>query len=524
MRPKTKAQMKENSSRILSRLRELDHEFPPWYRKLAVLTALTLPEMEVGQIFEAVRHQYPQVRWHPSLVEASLKILESDTVKYVSIRKEKDSEKYTLTSSGELLLEKCPFEQFLILRQLKDEFTAEFRTYEILIVVRDNDKGGISSGAISRHFQSKYGIRGNKRRAIKNTLDNMVFSRLLRVTGGTEKKGGHIYRLGIAAESLINKDRRVKMDNHSIKNFKQTVEQFFEEYEIHEIGRGEKSSIEQILDDLEQCKLDLSLRLPEEWAAHIVFLTDHLRTMRGDTWEKRALQCIGACILSRLLPSEVSVHILKDYPPPDTPLKSQYHIYTEIAREYYFNLTESYLDLKEYEEAFRSFDLLELLSWISFDFLILKGRITMLKCDMRKTRDARQVLSIFKDALKVSKGKERVIALFYMGLTQYLRGNFKVKEKVKPKTPEQEERHEILEKKMKPKTPEEEWEGKGAKELWESCLNMACTVDQEIMVRHNLANVYRMLGNLEKARETYERIIILAGDTCGREEFKVKSS
>lgn len=534
LRPRTKTQMKDNPSRVISRLKKLEHEFPPWYRKLAVLTALNQYGMEIDAIFKAVRDQYPQVRWSPLSVGASLKILERDKHKYVSTEKEKNSEKYTFTSTGELLLEKCPFQQFLILRKLKDEFTTEFRTYEILNMVRDNNKAGMSSGTIARYFQSKYGIRGNKRKAIRNTLENMIFSGLLRVSGGTKKRSGHMYHLGKTAESLLmnrerpaelllGKDWRDKMDNRSIQNFKEMVEQFFREHEIFGIKRDDKSSIEQILDDLEQCKLDLSLRLPEEWATHIVFLTDHLRHVKADTWEKRAFQCISACILSRLLPPEVSVRILKDYPPPTKPPEELHRSYTRIAQEYYSNLTEAYLDLGEYEKAFESFNYLELLSWKSFDFFILEGRIKMLQCDMRKTSEAREVLGAFKNALKMSKGKERVIALFYMGLAQYQRGDFEMKEKLKPTTPEEEERYKELEKRMKPKTHEEEWERKGAKEIWESCLKMPCTVDQEIVVRHNLANIYRMLGDLEKARENYERIIVLAGDFPEKEEFKVKS-
>jgi len=522
LRPRTITQIKNNPPKIHSRIKEIEHEIPPWHRKLAVLTVLNSRKMEPNEIFETVRDQYPQARWSRPLVKASLKILEES--KHISAEKRKETEWYTLTSSGTSLLENSPFQQFLTLGELKDEFTAEFRAFEILNLVKDNNGAGISSGRITRHFQSKYGIRGNKRKAIRNTLKNMVFSELLRVTEGTEKRGGHVYHLGKTAERLLLGGNQMNIkDNHSIQDFKETVEQFFREYEIFDIKRDDKSSIEQTLDDLEQCKLDLSLRLPEEWAAHIVFLTDHLRHVKADTWEGRAFQCISACILSRLLPPEVSVHILKDYPPPDTPPEELHHFYIGIAREYYFNLTEAYFDLKEYEKAFQSFNYLELLSWKSFDFFILKGRIRMLQCDMRKTSDAREVLDAFKNALKMSKGKERVIALFYMGLAQYRRGDFKMVEKVKPTTPEQEERYKELEKRMKPKTHEEEWERKGAKEIWESCLKMPRTVDQEIVVRHNLANVYRMLGDLEKARENYERIIVLADNDPEKEEFKVKS-
>ena len=522
LRPNTRNQIENNPSRIDSRLEELGREFPPWYRKRAVLTVLN-GGMEFDTIFQRVCDQYPHVRWSPLLVKASLRILREYS--YVSAEKQRGTEQYTLTSEGVSLLGENPIQQFNTLKNCKDEFSTEFRAYEILKLVRDHNKSGISSGGITRHFQKKYGIRGNKRKAVRNTLENMVYPGLLRVSEGTKKRGGHVYFLGEAAESLAPMEGQVIiMENHDIKEFKKTVEQLFSEHNIFDIKRGDKSSIEQILDDLEQCKQDLSSRLPEEWAAHIVFLTDHLRNVKADTWEKKAFQCISACILSRLLPAEVSVSILKDYPPPPPPPDEYHHLNIGIASEYYFNLSEAYFTCGEYEKAFESFERLELVCRESFDFYILKGRINMLKCDMRKISEAHEILSTFGNALRLAKGKERIVALFYMGMAQYRRVSFReLKEKLDPETPENAWRYKELEKRTEPKTPADEWERKGAKEIWESCLKMGCTVNQEIIVRHNLAEVCRLVGELEKAKENYEYNIVLAGNFPEREESKYKS-
>lgn len=511
LRPETKKQMKDNPQRIAHRLKEIEHENPPWYRKLAILTVLD-HEMELDQIFKAVCDQYPYVKWSRTLVESSLKMLAE--TEYVRKEKKGETERYAFTSNGKSLLEKSPFQQLATLGRLKDEFTTEFRTFEILKLVKDDP--GITSGEITRHFQSKYGKRGNKRRTIKNTLKNMTFSGLLRAKEGAG--GRHKYHLGKTARSLMERAVML-MENHDIQDFRKTVHQFFNVNKILGLNRGDKSSIEQILDDLEQCRLDLSSQLPEEWAAHIMFLADHLRAIEATTWEKRAFQNIIACILSRLLPPEIGLNILKDYPPPYTPSEEQRLIYMGIAAEYYSRLTEAYLDLGRYEKAFQSFDQLEFLSWEFYGFFILKGRITILKCDMRNIHDVQGVLDAFKNALRLSKGKGRIIPLFYIGLVQYQRGNLKEPE---PKTKEEREKYGKTKEKMKPKMKEEKWLQKGAKEIWESCIELGCTVNQEIIVRHNLADVYWALGDLERARENFERNIILA-DVPGKEEFRFKS-
>lgn len=503
--------LRKDLQKIIPQLKGMEGESSSWYRKLAILTVLS-QEMELNQIYEAVYTQYPHVGWSLTLVESSLRILADS--EYVCTEKG-EKPMYFLTSNGISLLKERPFQQFVTLGELKDEFTTEFRTYEILGLVRNNP--GIPTGEITRHLQKKYGKKGNKKRAISNTLENMVFSGLLKRSGGIGGVGNRYY-LGKTAESLINLPV-IPMENHTIQDFKKTVEQFFREYDIG-IGRADKTSIERILDDLEQCRLNLSLRSPEEWATRIVFITNCLRNMTPDTWERKAFQCICACILSQLLPSEVSINILEDYPLLSTPSAEQHHMHIKITSEYYFNLTKSYLDLGQHEKASQLFERLELLSSESFDFFILKGRMCMLKCDVRKTQDMREILDAFKNALRMSKGKERVIALFYMGLAQYQRGNLK---ELKPETPEEERRLKELEKRSKPTTPDEQWENKGAKEIWEACLDMGCTVNQEITVRHNLANAYRMLGELKKAKENYELIITLTGSSPEREKFKYQS-
>ena len=212
IRPETRKQMMDNSSRISVRLRRLQRDFPPWYRKLAILRILHDQPIDLEEIITAVVNQYPSVKWHPLLVEASLRILKKD--KYVTER----FKGYTITSKGKDLLKRNPFKQFLNLRQLKDEYTDHFRTYAILNLIKDYDMHDISSSKITRYLQSEYGLRGNKRRAIRNTLENMIFAGLLKVVGSTAKRQGHIYRLGPATESLFSmRTQNVEMAEYRAK-------------------------------------------------------------------------------------------------------------------------------------------------------------------------------------------------------------------------------------------------------------------------------------------------------------------
>lgn len=200
MRPNTEKKMKNDFPRIISRLKDLEREFPPWYRKYAILDVLTSEKMDSDEIVRIIHEKFPHVRWNPLLIEASLRILKKHD--YVTTDN-RNLEMYTRTPKGKKLLKKPPFQQFLSLRVLKDEFNTEFRTCIILNLVRDYNSSGISSGRIARCLQLEYGIRRNRRQAIKNTLDNMVIAGLLSVLGGTKNREGHVYRLGKIAESLF---------------------------------------------------------------------------------------------------------------------------------------------------------------------------------------------------------------------------------------------------------------------------------------------------------------------------------
>lgn len=481
IRPNTKEQMTDDPSRVFSRIKRLEREIPSWYRKTAILRVLTSGELKSEEIIQTVNEQFPHVRWHPSLVNASLRILKKkrkkNKKKYVFIT-EQGHNHYALTSDGKDVLTKDPIQQVLCLRKLKDEFNNEFRAYEILklVVEYDRRRSGISSGKIAGYLRSEYGIRGNKRRAIKNTLENMVLTGLLMVLGGTEKKGGHVYRLGPTVNPLFVAIGVNGMKiYHAVQDFKETIEEFFENCEIPNIKKDVKSRIEQILYDLKQCKQDLSLRSPEEWVEHIMFLSDHLKRVEGESWEKRIFPCIIACILSRLLPATVSVKILEDYPLPSPPSKELCHYYNGIAREYYFNLTDAYLTSEKNEEAFHVFDRLEPLCWESFDFLILKGTIEMRKCNIRDVPAVHKVLETFEKALKKSEGRERIAALFYIGLTHYKRGDFAEAAKV-----------------------------------WEQCMELERILDRKAFLCRSLANAYRASGKLEDAKKLCERSIALA--------------
>ncbi|MBU7027628.1 MAG: tetratricopeptide repeat protein [Theionarchaea archaeon] len=485
LRPKTEKQMRDYPSRIDFRLQELEREFPPWYRKLTILKLLDGNPMNSEEIETAVPDRYPHVRWPSPLVHASLRILKKSTYKeeeekerekYITL----ESGKYTLASGGKKLLKNNPFEQFFDLRELKDEFTTEFRAHVILDMVRDHNEFGISSGKITRYLQSEYGMRGNKRKAIRNTLENMVFAGLLKVLGSTNEREGHVYQSGSTAKSLPTIPEVDVMDTHSTQDFKKTVEQFLGKYKISNVDIDKISSLKQILNDFEQCRQDMSQRSAEEWITHIVTLSDYLRSVTAKTWEKRAFRCITACLLSRLVPPEVSVRILTGCPPPSPESKEQYHYYDGIEREYYFNLTETYLSMRKDEEAFRSFEDLKKVGWQFFEFLVLRGKIEMRKGEFQKA------LKTFEKAEKKAKGREQIVALFYKGLTHFQRGNFKKTE-----------------------------------EAWTRCLNTG-TFDQKIIISHNLANLYRLTGNLEEAKTLYEDIAA-AARFSEMGEFKVKS-
>ena len=485
MRPETGNQMQDNPLRINSRLTKLEHEFPPWYRKLAVLKVLDNQNMACEEIINMLCNQFPLVRWHPLLTMASLRILKKHA--FVSTG-EKDSEKYTLTHKGGEWLEGLPIQKFLRFRKLKDEFTNEFRTIVILDIVRKYDEtGGISSRRIIRHLQSEYGIRGNNKRAVLNTLNSMVLTGLLVSEGNVYHLSKIIEYIPLKVKKRLKRKEMITMnDYHSIQDFKETVEQFFDAYEIPNLREDIQSSIRQILYDLEQCNQDLSLRSPDEWLNHIVFLSSCLQEFRADTWGKGVFRCIIACVLSRLLLSEVSIKILLDYPPPFSPSKEHRHHCEGIAREYYFNLTEIYLDLGENEKAFQSFNYLKLLSWESFEFFILEGTVEMKKGTMSEAINTFE--RAFKRASKMSKEEEKIVALFHIGLAHYQRGDFTE-----------------------------------AEETWERCLKLKCTVNQEIIVRHNLANAYRMSGESEKAKKFYEDSIAFAERYPQKEEFKTES-
>ena len=481
LRPNTKEQMENNPSRIDSRLKELEHEVPSWFRKLAIFNILENNGMTSAQMRTTLCDQFTHVRWHPSLTEASLRILKECDLLSES---EKGFGTYTLTLDGKNLLKKSPIQKFLCLRTLKDEFTNEFRTFVILDIVGKYDEtGGISSKRIIHYLQKEYGIRGNKKKTILNTLDSMVLNGLLL----SER---HVYHLSPYVKSFQKREKRPKVgvkpmnDYHSVQDLKETVELFFENYKIPNFRDDMISSVRQILLDLEQCDQDLSLRSPQEWVDHIVFLSGCLQDYRADTWEKTVLRCIAACILSRLLPSKVSASILLDHPPPFSLSRDHRDIYERIAREYYYRLTEVYLDLGENEKAFQSFEYLRIVSWEFFEFLMLKGTVEM------KKGSSRDAVNTFERALELSEKdeKKKIVALFHVGLAHYQRGDFREAEKT-----------------------------------WEQCLNLECTVDQEIIVRHNVANAYRMSGKLERARKFYEDSIAFAERYPEKEEFVYES-
>jgi tetratricopeptide (TPR) repeat protein len=480
MRPRTAKQMKENPQKTLSRLEPLEREIPSWYRKLVVLTVLSQGEKTAQEVFVTMRDTYPDFTWKHQLVEASLKILEEN--KYVD--QENKAASFALTSKGRSLLEKPAIHQFADLKLMKEESTTEMRALEILNLVKE--KGPISSRRIAEHLQKEYGMKGNKRKAIRNTLQNMVYCGILKVTGGVGGRGGSIYHLG-KTEAYVRLGGD-KMGTHEIQDFKGVVNQFFRYSTVSSI-KGKEPTVMEVLDELDHCKQDLSLRLPGEWVERIVTLSGYLEDVQGEQWEERAFRCIVACTLSRLLPSDITLYMLKDYPPPSMPLSGEQLLqFQGIAREYFFNMTEAYLEVAEFEEAFRSFEQLNLLCSETYDFLILKGRIEMLRRNIRDPAEFKILLNLFERALEKSKGRERITAYFYLGLIHYQRGDY-----------EEAENH------------------------WKKALELENNQDRQIRIQHNLANAYRLSWKLEEARTLYETIRTLTQVLKGKEEFRIES-
>ena len=479
LRPNTRDQLKNDPSRIDDRLRKIEHEIPPWHRKRTILTLLEKPLTE-NDIKTRVRDQFPYVRWPPLLVEASLRILKKSKYKPREPYIRAVSTEYERASGGETLLESHPFCQFSTLRMLKDEFTNEFRAHIILNLVKEHNASGISSGKIARFLQREYGLRGNKRKAVRNTLENMVFAGLLKVLGSREEKEGHVYQLGPTVKSNpLPPKRKDTMNPHNMKDFNETVTQFLGKYSISTINVDDIASINQVLRDFAQCKQDMSMRSPEEWIESIVLLSDCVRRIPGDTWEKKTFRCVVACLLSRLLPSERAVNVLEICPPP-VPESQEQLDYNGITREYYFTLTETYLNIND-EKAFRSFEDLEKVGWEFFEFLILKGRVEMRKGKFQKA------LKTFERAEKKAEERERIAALFYKGLAHFHRGGLK-----------------------------------DAETAWAKCLDRGCTIHQQIMVSHNVAAVYRLTGDLQKANLLYQELVA-AARFSKMKEFEVKS-
>ena len=201
LRPVTEKQMRDDPQRVLLRLAEIEHEIPPWYRKLATLNVLHETQ-HIGseEVLNSLKNTFPHVKWSPQVVEASLRILEAEG--YVS-KTGKERKKFNLSEKGKLIHTKSSIEKFFIFKRYKDEFTSEYRVVSILDIVRKHNETGISSGKIVSFLQQEYGIRCNKKRAIKNTLANMASAGMLRVSGRYKKRAGHVYHLGRTAEPLF---------------------------------------------------------------------------------------------------------------------------------------------------------------------------------------------------------------------------------------------------------------------------------------------------------------------------------
>ena len=481
----TKNQLKDDPSRILSRIKPLEHDTPPWYRKLAVLDVLR-NEVSFEEVVQRLNEQAPHLNWHPILVKASLKMLKKR--KYVLEKRKKNSILYTLRPRGQSLLAKGPFEQFRSLKPLKDEYNIYLRAHEIRELVQEYDKhGGITSREIIKYLQEEYGMRGNQKNAVLTALDAMTAVGLFSVLGGVPDKEGYIYRRGPSVNPSSSMEE-IKMNDHSIQDFKAVVELFFNEYKVFRIKKDRESHIKKILSDFAQHK-DISLISKNERIDHIVFLSDCLEDAKGKSWERQVFSCIIACILSWLLPSKVAVPLLENHAPP-TPAREQFPYQAGISREYYFSLTEHYLTLRKYEEAFQSFEHLKPLSWKSPEYLVLRGRIEALRYDVRNPGEFKKVIDVFNEALKMAEENSRmkkVVVPFYMGLAHYQRGYFKEAGKV-----------------------------------WEACLDLTLPPPQEIIIRHSLANVYALSGNLKDAKTLHEKNIRVA-EALELDEYKVNS-
>ena len=488
LRSVTKKQMKDKIERINQRISKIDYEIPPWYRKLAVLTVLDKSHpADTDEVLGMLKNIYPYMQWPPQIVKTSLRILESHT--YVS-RMKKELHKFRLTNKGRDLLVNLPLEQASELKDLEDEFADEFKTFVILDIVKKYSRigRGISTGKIIALLQEDYGKRGNNKRAVRKKLDNMVYSELLNVSEDKRGPRGGAYTLGDAALLLFGKKPWVNsMNMHNpVMDFKETVEHFFNDHEIRAFPVEKKSHIKKILDFLEQYEDNMEIVPKDLWISYINFLIGCLKGWKGKSWEESETRCIIACILSRLLPSEVSVRILEDYSPP-LPSKEQYLHQIGITREYYFNMTESYLKLGRYKDALSSFNHLESLCWKSPEFLILKGKIEIHRYDVRKPGEFEKIIKLFEEAEKISKREEKVIALFQKGLAYYQRGYFT--EAIK---------------------------------TWEKCLKSKLFDDQKIMLNHNLANAYALSGNLEGAKTLYEKNMETA-EAVNMEEHRVNA-
>ncbi|MBU7016196.1 MAG: tetratricopeptide repeat protein [Theionarchaea archaeon] len=479
----TRDQLKDDPSRIHSRIQVLEHETPPWYRKLAILTILK-NEMCIEEVVHLLNEQASRLNWHPTLVKASLKMLKKR--KYVLERRTKDSTRYTLRPQGKVLLTKEPFDQFSSLKPLKDEYNIYLRANEIIELVKGYHKhGGISSRDIIGYLQEEYGLRGNQKNAILTALNAMTATGLLIVTGGVSDREGNVYQLGPSVKPSDSIES--KINDHSVQDFKETVEKLFNKYNVSKIRKDRESRIKKILSDFEQQKNILASR--NERIDLIIFLSDCLENAKGKSWENQIFSCIIACILSRLLPPKVAYRLLRNFYPPE-PSGDQFPYQIGISREYYFTLTENCITLGKYEEALQSFDILKLLSWKSPEFLVLKGRIEMYRCDVRKPGEFRRILDIFNEALQMAEGDprmEKIVVPFYMGLAHYQRGYFKE-----------------------------------AETLWEKCLELPLPLSQEIVVRHSLANAHALSGNLNQAKTLYEQNMKKA-EALEMDEHKVNS-
>lgn len=471
LRKRTEEQMMENPKRVTQRILRIVYETPPWYRKLVVLS--TLQELETAdeeEIRYTLNRELPHEKWPSQIINTSLRILEFRG--YVS-RLEKNLHKFTLTDKGRNLLVKCAAEKNSELKDLEDELSDQFKTFFLLDIVSTHGEvqRGISTGRILMTLQEQYGRRGNNRRAVRNILNKMVQCGLLNVSETKRRALGGAYTLGSTALTIfgVKLEENVLNMHPSILGFKETVEKVFEGCEINNFPFYKKSRVNHILDFVQEYEQNMDLAPKDIWVSHIMWLYSLLKDWKGTSWGELETRCILGCILSRLLPPGESIRILKDYPPP-LPDEEQYVYQPGIAREYYFNLTKNHLSYGNYEEAQRSFDHLEPLCWTTPEFLIVKGRVEMLRYNTRKPGELEAIIDIFREAERISKGNQKISVLFQKGLAYYRRGYYKE-----------------------------------AEETWEQCLKSRIFENQKIILNHNLANIYVLSGHLEKARGIYEQ-------------------